>query len=91
MPDLGNVTRSIRFQCQFCPWRPPDVMRLDAARLHFQVDHDTDEVQFELVPVCSCGAAMIGTETKRTGGGFKDYVECRACGNTGFVKRDAGA
>jgi len=89
--DLGNVNKSIRLQCQFCPWRPPDSMRADAAQLHFQVEHDTSEVQFELVPVCSCGAAMIHTETRRTGGGFKDYVECRACGSTGFVKRDAGA
>jgi hypothetical protein len=85
--DLGNITRSIRLQCQLCPWRPPDDTTMEAAQLHCQVDHDTSEVQLELVPVCSCGAAMIHTETKRTGGGFKDYVECRACGNTGFVKR----
>jgi hypothetical protein len=89
MADLGNLNRSLRFQCKPCGWRPPEDMTMEAAQLHFQVDHDTDQVTFDLVPVCSCGAAMTHVRSAPTGGGFKDYVECLACGNKGFVKRDA--
>jgi hypothetical protein len=86
--DLGNLNRSLRFQCKHCQWRPPEDMTMGAVQLHFQVDHDTDQVAFDLVPVCACGAAMTHVRTAPTGGGFKDHVECRPCGNTGFVKRD---
>jgi hypothetical protein len=87
--DLGNLNDSLRLQCKECSWRPPDGASMEAVQLHCQVEHDTDKVALNLVPVCSCGASMEHTATKPTGGGFKDYVKCGACGNTGFVKRDA--
>jgi hypothetical protein len=89
--NLGNIgSESLRFQCKPpCRWRPPDDMIMEAAQLHFQVEHDTDKVTFDLVPVCPCGATMELTRTAPTGGGFKDHFECKACGNTGFIKRDA--
>jgi hypothetical protein len=87
--DLGNLNHTLRFQCkQPCAWRPPEDMTMEAAQLHFQVEHDTDEVRFDLVPVCSCGAAMEHAVSRPTGGGFKDYVECKACGSTGFIRRN---
>ena len=43
----------------------------------------------DLLPVCRCGATMAHVVTKPTGGGFKDHMECKACGSTGFVRRDA--
>lgn len=89
MTDLGNLNGSLRLQCKHCQWRPPEDMIMEGVALHFNVEHDSDEVTLDLAVVCSCGAAMTHTVTKPTGGGFKDYVECRACGNTGFVKRDA--
>ena len=90
MADLGKLNDSLRLACkQPCGWRPPEGMTMRDAQLHFQVEHDTDEVTFDLVTVCSCGAAMDHTESKPTGGGFKDYVKCPACGNTGHLKRDA--
>lgn len=89
MADLGNRNDSLRFQCKPCGWRPPDDMTLEAAQLHFQVDHDTDEVTFDLVAVCTCGEAMTITHSSPTGGGFKDYASCGVCGNTGFVRREA--
>lgn len=89
MADLGNLVRTLRLQCSACEWVPTKDMRVDHARLHFQVEHDTDQVTLEMVPVCTCGAVMEHTESRPTGGGFKDYVKCPACGNTGFVKRDA--
>jgi hypothetical protein len=31
---------------------------------------------------------MTLTESRPTGGGFKDYMVCGVCGNTGYVKRE---
>jgi hypothetical protein len=31
--------------------------------------------------------AMTHTGSRPAGGGFKDYMSCGVCGNTGFVKR----
>lgn len=88
MADLGNLNDTLAFQCKHCPWRPPQDMTMEGAQLHFQVEHDTDEVTFDLVAVCSCGATMAHTVSRPTGGGFKDHVECKACGSTGFLRRD---
>ena len=87
MPDLGNRNASMRLQCQPCGWVPPAAMKLEAALLHFQVEHDTDQVTFDLVAVCTCGAAMTVTESRPTGGGTKDYLAC-VCGNTGHLRRE---
>ena len=89
MPDLGNLGKSLRLHCKECAWRPPEDTTMEAVQLHFQVEHDTDQVTLDLLAVCSCGAAMTHVRTAPTGGGFKDYVECGACGSTGFVRRDA--
>jgi DNA-directed RNA polymerase subunit RPC12/RpoP len=89
MSDIGNRSASMRLQCQRCGWPPPEGATMDAVLLHVQVEHDTDDVKLDLVAVCTCGAAMEHTGTRPTGGGVKDYVRCPACGNTGFVKREA--
>lgn len=88
MTDLGNRTASMRLQCKHCGWVPPVDMTMRDAQLHFQVDHDTDAVNFNLVAVCTCGEAMEVTESRPTGGGIKDYMVCGVCGNTGHVKRE---
>ena len=88
MSDLGNRGASMRLQCKPCGWVPPADMTMQDARLHFQVDHDTDKVTLDLVAVCSCGEAMTHTESRPTGGGMKDYLVCGVCGNTGYVRRE---
>lgn len=87
MTDLGNRASSMRLQCHQCSWVPPDDMEMQHARLHFQVDHDTDDVKLDLVAVCTCGEAMAVTDSRPTGGGVKDYLECSICGSTGYVRR----
>jgi ribosomal protein S26 len=87
--DLGNLNSVLWLHCKDCGWRPPEDTTMEAVQLHFQVDHDADQVTLDLLPVCTCGAAMEHTATKPTGGGFKDYVRCASCGNAGFVRRDA--
>ena len=87
MTDLGNLHASMRLQCQRCGWPPPEDATMEAVLLHMQVDHDTDDVKLNLAAVCSCGATMTHTQTRSTGGGFKDYMKCAACGNTGHLVR----
>ena len=91
MADIGNRAGTMRLQCQPCGWVPPEDMQLEGVQLHFQVEHDMDEVKFALVPVCTCGAAMTVTDSRPTGGGIKDYLECGACGNTGYIRREVAA
>jgi hypothetical protein len=86
--DLGSRNDSMRLQCHRCGWPLPDDMKIEAALLHMQVEHDTDEVKLELVAVCSCGEAMTVTESQPTGGGVKDYLSCGVCGNTGHLRRE---
>lgn len=88
MADLGNRNASLRLQCQPCGWVPPEGMQMEGVLLHFQVDHDTDDVKLDLVPVCTCGEAMTITDTRPTGGGMKDYLSCGVCGNTGHLRRE---
>lgn len=89
MADLGSRAASMRLQCKPCGWIPPEGMVMEGVQMHFQVDHDTDEVTLDLVPACTCGEAMTHTGSRPTGGGFKDYFACGVCGNTGYVRRDA--
>lgn len=88
MTDLGNLNDSLRLQCKHCGHRPPEDSAIEAFALHCQIEHDTDKVELDLVAVCTCGAAMTHTQTRPAGGGFKDYVTCPACGNTGHIKRE---
>ena len=88
MTGLGNRNASMRLQCNPCGWVPPTGMTMQDAQLHWQVDHDTDKVKFDLVAVCTCGEAMTVTDSRPTGGGIKDYLSCGVCGNTGHLRRE---
>lgn len=88
MSDLGNLNGRLALKCKLCPWRPADATVMEAVLLHMNVEHDTDQVALDMVAVCSCGSTMEFGETRPTGGGFKDYVVCEECGNTGYIKRD---
>lgn len=84
MADLGKLNKSLRLKCKRCEYLPPETATVEAVQLHCQVEHDTDEVELDMVALCACGAVM-----EHTGSGhFKDYFKCAACGNTGHVKRD---
>lgn len=87
MADIGRIP-SLRLQCKPCGLPFGDGMVMEAVQLHFQVEHDTDEVKLDLVPVCTCGEAMTHTQSRPSGGRTKDYFACGVCGNTGHVYRD---
>ena len=88
MTDLGNRARAMRLQCKRCGWVPPEDMVMEGALLHFQVEHDTDQITFELVSACTCGEAMTVTSSRRISPArVQDSLECGVCGNTGHVRR----
>lgn len=86
MPEIGP---QLVLECKECGHRPPPDSVQEALLLHFQVEHDTDKIHLNLSAVCTCGTTMTFTGSSPTGGGFKDHYHCPACGNTGWVKRNA--
>lgn len=88
MADLGNLNDSLRLKCKHCEYLPPDAAKMEAVQLHCQVEHDTDKVELDLLPLCTCGAAMEHTFSKPMRGGTWDHFRCAACGNTGHCSRD---
>lgn len=88
--DLGNITRRLRLECKRCQWVPPTDMQMAVVEAHFDVDHDTGNIELNLVPACTCGTTMEHTGSRPTGGGSKDYFRCPADGNTGFALRKDG-
>jgi hypothetical protein len=87
--NIGNRASAMRLQCKRCGWPPPESMSMLDARLHFQVDHDTDKIEFELAAMCTCNEAMVVTHSRASGGGVKDFLTCGVCGSTGFLHRRA--
>ena len=85
--NLGNVGKRMRLQCSGCEWLPPEDATMEAVQLHFQVEHDADEVKLNLVVICRCGAVMTYTESAEHGGETIDFFRCGPCGNTGYAVR----
>lgn len=89
--NLGNLAKRMRLQCKPCGWVPPESATMEAVQLHFQVDHDMDQVKLDLVPACRCGEAMTHAESVTHSGEATDFFRCGVCGNTGHVTRKAEA
>jgi hypothetical protein len=89
--NLGSLNNRLRLQCHYCGWPLPDDMTMEGAQLHFQVDHDTDEVKLDLVPACRCSEAMTHTESHTAGKQITDFFRCGVCSSTGYTTRKAEA
>lgn len=86
--DLGNITRNLRLWCRECKWLPPGDLQMALVEAHYGMEHpDAEKITLDMLPVCVCGKPMESTVTRPTGGGFKDYFSCPACGSTGFAIR----
>lgn len=82
-----RVRPSFALECKHCKHRWPGDATAEAMLLHFQVDHDTDDVEVDLVVVCTCAATMTFVEARPTGGGTREHYTCPACGNDAVVGR----
>ena len=87
--NLGSLNNRLRLRCATCHWLLPDGMTMEAAQLHMQVEHDTDDVKLELMPVCRCGEAMAPGESHQAGKQVTDFWTCGVDGNTGHTTRKA--
>lgn len=87
--NLGNVNNSMRLQCQTCGWPPPEDAKMEAVQLHFQVDHDTNDVKLDLVAACKCGEAMTLVQSHTHKGITTNFYCCGVDGNTGYTTRKA--
>lgn len=79
---------TMELQCNLCGDRPPRNAVMESVKLHFNVEHDTDEIKLDLVAVCECGAAMEFVRSSPTGGGEFHYFHCNACGQDGRVRHN---
>lgn len=83
-----RISPTFTLECEHCRHRWPHDAVVEAMLLHFQVEHDTDEVRLELTVVCTCRAAMALSSTSELGGGaVAEWYTCPACGNTARVRR----
>lgn len=85
---MSGAIDHMDLQCKHCDCRwPPDAV-VEAVLLHFQVEHDTDDVTLDLRAICECGAAMTLTDTVSLGiDKVRDNFTCSACGKRGALKR----
>lgn len=89
---LGNLANRLRLWCRRCNWLPPEDMEMALVEAHYGLEHPgAEKLALDLAPRCDCGDRMDHTETKPTGGGFKDYFRCPGCGAKGFAKRTTAA
>jgi hypothetical protein len=88
MSDGQLIEPRLVLECATCHHRPAPDSVLEALSLHFLVEHDTEDVNLNLIAVCTCGAAMDFIEAKPTGGGFFDWYRCTFDGNQGRIKRE---
>lgn len=86
MPDL--ITPRMALACHECGHRPDPESVMESFQLHYQVEHDSDELHMDLIAVCDCGATMRHVENRPTGGGWWVYYHCEACGTDGRIKQN---
>jgi hypothetical protein len=67
----------------------PDDTPMEAVALHFNVEHDTDKIEINLVAVCTCGEAMKFVSSAHWRNDITDFFSCSVCGNTGYTERKA--
>ena len=83
-----NIEPSLRLQCRHCGWRLDNDVQMEAVKLHFEVEHESNDVQRDLVSVCTCLAKMDGNgiESHRT---YQVHLfVCPSCGNRTKVRQD---
>jgi hypothetical protein len=70
--------------CKHCGWRPPVDLQMGVAAAHFETEHDTADVAFDLVVVCDRGdRAMTYFATV----GNEDHFHCEPCHRGRVVRR----
>lgn len=45
--------------CQECGWQPKPGLTVGLVKAHFQTEHDTDQIRFDLVAPCTAAMAIV--------------------------------
>jgi hypothetical protein len=70
--------------CKHCGWRPPGDLVMGVAAAHFETEHDTTDVAFDLVVVCDrCDRVMTHLATI----GDQHHYECAPCHRGRVIKQ----
>lgn len=86
---MSGSIASMALQCKHCHDQWPDDTVVEALLLHFQIEHDTDKVEMNLVAVCRCSLVMEFTDSTPIAnkpGMIADHFKC-SCGREGYLKR----
>lgn len=85
---MATIKPNMVLKCKQCDERPAEDSVLEAFQLHMMVFHDTDEVAFDLLPLCTCGRYMKFAREVETGNTSRqvDQWVC-TCGNDTFVRK----
>lgn len=83
-----ETTVRLELECPLCGYRPPGDATMESFKLHFNVEHDTDEIKLNLSAICQCGATMRHTMTEKRPPLAIDFFQCDACGKNGTVTRE---
>lgn len=75
--------------CKHDGERWPQDTPMEAVLLHFQVEHDTDKIELDLIVVCACNTAMTLTRTEVVSGGYRDHFDCPSCHLQTDLRRSA--
>jgi hypothetical protein len=87
--ELGNLYQRMILECKKCHWRFEDDTVMEAILLHFQVDHDSSNIELALVPQCRCGTTMELVGNTKFSNASGDHIRstwmCPACKSTGWL------
>lgn len=86
------ATARLMLVCHHCGDRWPDDAVMEAVRLHMQVEHDTDEVEVDMILACACNARMALTRKEPLRNGReRHHYDCPACKRSTTLMRNKEA
>jgi transposase-like protein len=88
MSDL-DVPDGFGLACRHCGHVFPEAVTVGVAAAHFEIEHDTTDVAFELVVLCfRCKTAMrLDHSAPARAGGQRHTYSCDPCHRTLVVKQ----
>lgn len=75
------------FACKTCRHRWPSDTVMQSIGLHFDVEHDTDKYEVDLIVVCTCNAEMPLVSEVEFAGHRELRHECAHCGTYAIVRQ----
>jgi hypothetical protein len=81
-----DVPDGMALTCRTCDWRPGIDLPMGLVAAHFETEHDTDDIQLELVVLCAKCDRSMAYERSQSG---RDIFACGPCHRTRAIRRKA--